>query len=560
MKIRTAFLLLALFFIAIRAEDDVQVEEDEDEGVSGSSSETAEPVKKELYKAPDIPPNSFMAETFDGLAAKVLERWVKSTAKKSSGERYDGLWAVESALKSAMEGDVGLVIKTKARHHAIASKLSKPFDFSTAKQLVVQYEVRFTEGMECGGAYMKLLSKPLEPQNFFDKSPYTIMFGPDKCGNTQKLHVIIQFRNPLSGKLEEKHMKPIAQSSLDIAKLASDKRTHLFTLVLNVDNTFEVFVDMKRVKSGSLLAIDDFDPPLIPPKEIDDPKDKKPKDWDDRAKIPDPEAKKPDDWDEDEPEFITDENKVKPDDWLESEEKMIPDPSAEKPDDWEEDMDGEWEAPLIENPKCAGLSGCGKWEPEKIKNPKYRGKWSAPQIDNPNYQGVWKPRRIDNPNYFEETAPFTKLDPIDAVGFELWTMTEGIVFDNILISESKEQADKFAEQTWKIKQRNEGPDSRSAVTAIQEALAERPWLWIVVIVVVALPCAFFIAYCCYGGSSSSSPNEMAARKKKTDEATENDAIEDEEEEEDDDDEMPPLEAQDGDEEPAENEGARKRHK
>lgn len=75
-------------------------------------------------------------------------------------------------------------------------------------------------------------------------------------------------------------------------------------MVVRPDNTFEVFVDQASVSSGSLL--EDFTPPVNPPKEIDDPDDKKPEDWDEREKIPDPDAEKPDDWDEDAPAKIPD--------------------------------------------------------------------------------------------------------------------------------------------------------------------------------------------------------------------------------------------------------------
>lgn len=54
----------------------------------------------------------------------------------------------------------------------------------------MQYEVIFQEGQECGGAYLKLLSESKENENlrdFRDSSPYTIMFGPDKCGNDHKV-------------------------------------------------------------------------------------------------------------------------------------------------------------------------------------------------------------------------------------------------------------------------------------------------------------------------------------------------------------------------------------
>ena len=64
--------------------------------------------------------------------------------------------------------------------------------------------------------------------------------------------------------------------------------------VLNPDNSYEMFIDQSSVSRGSLLL--DVVPPVNPPKEIDDPNDSKPEDWDERAKIPDPEAVKPDDW------------------------------------------------------------------------------------------------------------------------------------------------------------------------------------------------------------------------------------------------------------------------
>ena len=48
---------------------------------------------------------------------------------------------------------------------------------------------RFIAGLECGGAYMKLLqnSEALHAEEFSNASPYIIMFGPDKCGATNKV-------------------------------------------------------------------------------------------------------------------------------------------------------------------------------------------------------------------------------------------------------------------------------------------------------------------------------------------------------------------------------------
>lgn len=65
--------------------------------------------------------------------------------------------------------------------------------------------------------------------------------------------------------------------------------SHLYTLILNPDQTYEVKIDNEKVESGTLE--DDWD--FLPPKKIKDPEAKKPEDWDDRAKIDDADDTKP---------------------------------------------------------------------------------------------------------------------------------------------------------------------------------------------------------------------------------------------------------------------------
>ena len=60
-------------------------------------------------------------------------------------------------------------------------------------------------------------------------------------------------------------------------------------------------------------------------------------------------------------------------------------------------------------------------------------------IANPSYKGKWAPRKIANPDYFEDTTPY-KMTPIGAIGFELWTLSSDIYFDNILITENEAEA------------------------------------------------------------------------------------------------------------------------
>ncbi|KAG8453922.1 hypothetical protein GDO86_000519, partial [Hymenochirus boettgeri] len=435
------------------------------------------------YKAPVPTGEVFFTETFD---KGTLEGWVlsKTVKEDTDGEitKYDGKWAAEELKESKIPGDLGLVLKSTARHHAISAKLNKPFTFNI-KPLIVQYEVNFQDGIDCGGAYIKLLSEttPLSLEEFHDRTPYTIMFGPDKCGEDYKLHFIFRHKNPVIGDYDEKHAK---RPDVDLKKYFNDKRTHLYTLIVRPDNTYEMLIDQTVVGQGSLL--EDVIPPLNPPKEIEDPKDKKPKEWDERARIPDPNAVKPDDWDDGGPEEIEDLNAVKPEGWLDNEPLFVSDVNAQKPSNWNDNMDGEWEPLVIPNPKCKTAPGCGEWKLPMVTNPNHKGEWKPPTIENPNYQGIWKPRKIQNPHYFEDLNPF-KMTSFGAIGLELWSMTSDIYFDNFIICSDKEVADRWASDTWGLKKLVASANEPSLMSQLLIAAEERPWLWILYILTAALP-------------------------------------------------------------------------
>lgn len=116
-----------------------------------------------FYETPQIHHGKFHHFShFDHQSA--FDQWIFSAAKKSASDaesKYDGLWSIEAPEKLILKGDLGLVLKSKARHSAISSRLVKPFVF-VDKPLIVQYEVQFQNGQECGGAYIKLLSSGQE--------------------------------------------------------------------------------------------------------------------------------------------------------------------------------------------------------------------------------------------------------------------------------------------------------------------------------------------------------------------------------------------------------------
>ncbi|XP_058856682.1 calnexin-like [Acipenser ruthenus] len=445
------------------------------------------------YKPPQPAGGLHFSESFHSSTIED-SKWVTSKARKKDDDdnevKYDGLWALEEPVEQKLPGDKGLVLKSRARLHAIAAPLDRVFHFHD-QPLIVQYEVTFQKGIDCGGAYIKLLShsNQLDLTQFHDTTPFSIMFGPDKCGEDDKLHFIFRHRNPVTGLYEEKHAK---KPDVDLRDYYTDHKPHLYTLYLHPDNNYEILIDQSVVSKGSLLK--DMTPPVTPPREIEDPADTKPNEWDDRIHIPDPTVQKPHDWDEDAPPQIPDPMAVRPPGWLAEEQPFIPDPDSEKPDDWEEEMDGEWEAPKIPNPACKDAVGCGKWTPPLVSNPAHKGKWKPPVIANPNYQGVWKARVIPNPGYFEDPHPF-RMDPIGAVGLELWSLTPDLLFDNFLVCSEKSLADRWTAESWGQKQAAYDADAPGVVLKLFAATEKRPWLWGVYVFTVALPVVLIISFC-----------------------------------------------------------------
>ena len=120
--------------------------------------------------------------------------------------------------------------------------------------------------------------------------------------------------------------------------------------VINQDSTYKVAIDGNEAVRSSLSSSTNFEPPLNPPAQIVDPKDRKPSDWIDDPEVigcycpfnhssnaaslqmDDPTDSKPDDWDESQPLQITDTSATKPADWDENAPEVIPDPEAVKPE------------------------------------------------------------------------------------------------------------------------------------------------------------------------------------------------------------------------------------
>jgi len=340
----------------------------------------------------------FFHESFDS-----ADGWVQSTKKSDFGTMvlshgdFSGDAKINQGYKTSQD----------ARVYAQVANLPTPVS-NEGKNLVISLSVKHEQGIDCGGGYIKI-TPALDPKEFHGESEYWLMFGPDKCGYTNKVHVIFHYKGEnLLWKKEPRY--------------PDDKLTHVYTLVVKPDNTYEMYIDQELKESGKLE--DDWK--FLQAPEIDDPSDHKPSDWVDDAQMDDPEDKKPEDWD--------------------AEPEQIVDPDAKKPDDWDEEEDGKWEAP-------------------KVPNPKHKGSWRPKRIPNPAYKGPWKAAQIANPKYEADDKLYLIRKPLEHVAIDVWQVKSGTIFDNIIIGDDLAEVNAIVDATWKA--------TKDAEKTAQEALDKK---------------------------------------------------------------------------------------
>lgn len=365
---------------------------------------------------------TYISETFDDT---YTDRWTVPSTWKEAEEL--GTFTHTAGKYYGDESNKGVQTTTDARHHGFIAPLTTPF-VSTDKTMVLQYTVKNEQTLGCGGAYIKLLpTEGTDVTSFGGDTPYSVMFGPDKCGYNSRTHVIFGYNG--DNLLVKKE-----------PKMEDGQLTNTYTLIVKPDNTYEVRINNEEVQTGSLY--DDFD--FLLPKEIKDPEQSKPTDWVDDAMMDDPEDVKPEGYD-DIPE-------------------TIPEAGAEVPEDWDAEEDGEWEPPMVANPE-------------------YKGEFQPRQIDNTDYKGEWEHPLIANPDFVNDEAVYNVCaNGCGFVGFELWQVEAGTIFDNILVTDSVEEAeaayeaiakDSAAEKTMHDEQQEKDrAEAEAAAAAAAEAAEE----------------------------------------------------------------------------------------
>ncbi|XP_055975772.1 calreticulin-3 isoform X1 [Sorex fumeus] len=306
----------------------------------------------------------FQEEFLDG--ERWRNRWVQSTNdsgfghfRLSSGKFY-----------GHKEKDKGLQTTQNSRFYAISARF-RPFS-NKGRTLVLQYTVKHEQKMDCGGGYIKVFPSHLDQKQLNRNSQYYIMFGPDICGfDVTKVHVILHFKNQY-------------HSNKKTIRCKVDGFTHLYTLVLRPDLSYEVRIDGQVAESGDIEY----------------------------------------DWNLESLKSAAKKTQTEPQRWEQDWDKQFLDAGPSAPSDWNSKLDGDLQAPLLQKPP-------------------YQDGLKAKGINN----DVWLHHKLKNTNYLTE-YDLSEFENIGAIGLELWQVRSGTIFDNFLITDDEEYAEKFGKATW----------------------------------------------------------------------------------------------------------------
>ncbi|KAH0866570.1 hypothetical protein HID58_083781 [Brassica napus] len=110
----------------------------------------------------------FLEEHFEGgwKSRWVLSDWKRNEGKAGTFKHTAGKWPGDPDNK-------GIQTYNDAKHYAISAKIP---EFSNKNRtLVVQYSVKIEQDIECGGAYIKLLSGYVNQKQFGGDTPYSVL-------------------------------------------------------------------------------------------------------------------------------------------------------------------------------------------------------------------------------------------------------------------------------------------------------------------------------------------------------------------------------------------------
>jgi calreticulin len=325
------------------------------------------------------------------------KRWIKSQ-RVSPGKLLGRFRVSAGSFYVDRREQRGLQTLDDGRQYLISSKFKRCFNTS-GRDFILQFTLKLENKVEKASGYLKVLPESFKPNQFSSKSPWRIIFGPD-IKQWDRKHIDFRvYRNRTEYRTDE----PIL--------CFEDKLTHIYTLVIYANQSYKVLKDNFTDIESHIEDAFHYAPP---------------------REVPDPDAVKPDDWED--IETIDDPDDVPPP-WVENVPQYIPDDSAKRPADWDDETQGAWTPPLVSNPA-------------------YRRDWKPRQIPNPAFRGDWIPINVSNPDYVGDPK-FGKAEDLCYIGIDVEQDVAGSIWDNILVTDDFEYAQKMLAETWAVYQDRE---------------------------------------------------------------------------------------------------------
>jgi len=175
-------------------------------------------------RAPRVRPRARALTAVPHLARPAQHPFVLSTDEAYAGQAAALSVGPPLAAAGHAAGDAVLALTKEAQRYGFTAPLAR-FSLADDAPLVVQFEAKHQSGLSCGGSYVKLYADGVAPARVTPSSPYVIMFGPDKCGATDKVHFIVRTENPVTGVTDEHHLAAPP-------RVKADTLSHVYTLVL----------------------------------------------------------------------------------------------------------------------------------------------------------------------------------------------------------------------------------------------------------------------------------------------------------------------------------------
>lgn len=72
---------------------------------------------------------------------------------------------------------LGIQTSQDARFYAISRRFDKTMPSNEDKPLVVQFQAKHEQNIDCGGGYVKVMAEDADLTDFHGDTPYFVMFG-----------------------------------------------------------------------------------------------------------------------------------------------------------------------------------------------------------------------------------------------------------------------------------------------------------------------------------------------------------------------------------------------